>query len=91
MNKYAANPTFHLDISIDLYTSPVNAGADEIRDTAVMVLFQGKGAVSKWQNKPQRQHPFQIHEQFGNLSEIWVQETECSEIRHSKCALGIGF
>ena len=29
-------------ISIDSYTSPVNAGADEIRDTAVMVLFQGK-------------------------------------------------
>ena len=47
MNKYAANPTFHLDISIDSYTSPVNAGADEIRDTAVMVLFQGKGAVKK--------------------------------------------
>ena len=42
VNKYAANPTFHLDISIDSYTSPVNAGADEIRDTAVMVLFQGK-------------------------------------------------
>ena len=36
-------------------TSPVNAGADEIRDTAVMVLFQGKEFSL---SKPERENSF---------------------------------